>query len=354
MRGFNGVKEAFGLLSKVAFVILVSLLVFFYLFATPLGLELFLFENISTEYSPSSSFSLIIFWMPLQASFSSAFSFFSGVYILCFVAAWRLRESFHRVVRNTFSRPLGYALKSFMFAMPIIASMTLVAVVAIHSLQETHGIPTGEPPISGDPMLAFLELSVSPPVEEMAFRIIPIGAFLIIFLLIMGRKKGVLRTWGEHLKVSILALLYPEKAKKLLGLKTVDGSGVRGGISLWEWIMILSTSALFGLAHYFGGTWGTGKITSTFLQGFTMGLSYLLYGVQAPILLHWFFNHYRYTYSLAAKIHPSILPLHLLSDALISTLGILGWLAIAILGVRKVARASKYALKGGNQLSQRE
>jgi len=340
MEAFNGVKKAFGRLLKVAFIILVSFLVVSYFFAMPLGLELFLFENISTQYSPTSLFSVTIFWTPLHISFGLAFSFLFGVYLLCLVAAWRMRGGFHRAIRNAPSRPLGDTLKNFLFAMPVITSMTLVAVDAIHYLQESHGFPTGEPPISKDPMLALLQLTISPLIEEVVFRIIPIGAFLIIYLLMLGRRKEPLTRWRERLKVSLLALLYPEKAKRLLGLGTVDDSGFRAGISLDEWVMVLLTSVIFGLAHY-GGTWEAGKITSTFVQGFAMGLSYLLYGVQAPILLHWFFNYYRYTFSLAAGIHPGIRPFYLLNETLIMTLGMLGWLAIAVLGARKVAVVGK-------------
>jgi len=331
----------------MALIIAVSLLTASYLLAMVLGPKLFFFEPLSAQYSPSSlilGFPIflfaIIFEIPVNVSFGLVFLFFWGIYLLCFIVAWKLRENFHKVIRNSFSRPLGHLFKNCLFALPVIASMTLVAAVAIHLFQESHGIPTGEPPISRDSLVAFLELTISPLIEEIGFRITPMGTFLIFYLLTVGKGGRALATFGLRLKLFFLAFLYPEKAKRILGLRTVDASGIWKGISLAEWILILSTSAVSGLAHYFyGGGWEIGKVTSAFVQGFAMGFSYLLYGVQAPILLHWFFNYYTYTYSLASEIYPSIFAFYLLLDIVILILGILGWLAIAFLGVRKIVKA---------------
>jgi len=217
--------------------------------------------------------------------------------------------------------------------------MMVVAVVTLYLLQESSGIPTGEPPISGDSIVAFLELTISPLIEEIGFRVTPMGTFLLFYLLMVGRKGRPLANFGVRLKFFFLAFLYPDKGKKILGLRTVDDSGIWKGISLAEWILILVTSAVFGLAHspnLYGGTWEIGKITLAFVQGFAMGFTYLLYGVQAPILLHWFFNYYTYAYSLASEIYPSISAFYLLLDIVTLILGILGWLAIAVLVVRKI------------------
>lgn len=346
MRAFKEVSRAFKFFFKMTLIISVSFITTSYLLAMLLGPKLFFFEPLSTQYSPNSlilGFPIIlfaiIFGIPVNVSFGLVFLFFWSIYLLCFVVAWKLRESFHKVIRNSLSRPFGHLFKNCLFALPVIASMTLMAVVAISLFQESHGVPTGEPPISGDSLVAFLELTISPLIEEIGFRITPMGTFLIFYLLTVGKAGRTLTNSGLRLKLFFLTFLYPEKAKKILGLRTVDDSGIRKGISLAEWILIFLTSAVFGLAHYlYGGTWEIGKITSTFVQGFAMGFTYLLYGVQAPILLHWFFNYYTYTYSLASEIYPSIFAFYPLLDIVILILGILGWLAITGLGVRKLVK----------------
>jgi len=218
--------------------------------------------------------------------------------------------------------------------------MMLIAVIAIHSFQEAHGVPTGDIPLPQNRFEALFELSYAALIEEIGFRVTPIGAFLIIYLFWVGRKKAVTLSWGQHLKLFLTAPLYPEKAKKMVGAGTVGDFGVRGGISLGEWVMVLFTSIIFGLAHYlFGGGWDIGKITSASVVGLAMGLTYLFYGVQAPILLHWFFNYYNYAYYFASELYVSVFITFILIESVTIILGILGWLAVMILGLYKMFRA---------------
>ena len=307
-----------------------------------LGLELFFFTPDGLAFSklyllriPVYLFVGLIFTVPTHLNVGLVFAFLWGVFLFCFVAAWKLRESFHKVIKNSFSRPISHTLKNFLFAMPIITSMLLTAVIAIHNFQEARGVPTGEPPWPEDPIEKFFGLTYAVVMEEIGFRITPIGAFLAAYVFLVGMEKARAEPWGQRLKILFLAWLYPEKAKKMLGLKTVGDSGVRGGISLAEWIMVLLTSVIFGLVHYLGGGWEAGKITSVFVQGFAMGLTYLIYGVQAPILIHWFFNYHGHVYyELALSFYPNTSLLVSLVDMTTIILGIIGWIAAAILGIR--------------------
>ena len=72
--------------------------------------------------------------------------------------------------------------------------------------------------------------------------------------------------------------------------------------------MIGITSLVFGWLHV-GNPWRLGKFTTATLQGLVLGLVYLLYGVQAPILLHWFFNYYWGSFILALDLYPNSLSL---------------------------------------------
>jgi hypothetical protein len=227
--------------------------------------------------------------------------------------------------------------------------MTLIAVMAINSIQEAGGIPTGTPPIQGEAFLDLFELSYSAVVEEIGFRLIPIGAFLIIYLLIT-KKKEVTFSFKQKIKLFFTAILFPDKAKRMSGAKTVSEYGVRGGISLGEWGMVIFTSIVFGLAHFDPGvSWEIGKISSAAVAGLVIGLSYLVYGAQAPIIMHWFFNVYIDTFSLFSELYPPVLPFANTVLALALVLGILGLLAAATLGTLKLIRVIE---KRGNRQNQ--
>ncbi len=96
---------------------------------------------------------------------------------------------------------------------------------------------------------------------------------------------------------------------------------------------------------HIGGGWETGKSISTFIDGLAFGLVYLLYGVQAPILLHWFFNYYISgygAYGLALDFYPTISPIFLLIFLGTLILGVLGWtMFTALLGARLYRRRKR-------------
>lgn len=221
--------------------------------------------------------------------------------------------------------------------MPVIASMTMVAVVAIQSFQESSGIPTGVPPLPENPFETLVVLSYSSLTEEIGFRVFPIGIFLFAYLLLFGTKHVSLFAWSQRLRLLAMSFLFPDRAKKLVGVKTVSDFGVIGGISVAEWVMVTSTGVVFGLAHYvYAGGWEIGKISSAAV-GAVLALTYMLYGVQAPILLHWFFNYYFTAFELASELWPSLFPAYSVVWIVTIVLGICGWLAVAILGMNRVA-----------------
>jgi len=296
-------------------IIFVLFLVSSYFLSMILGPALFFFTPEGTDFSklltspkefPILLFMTVGFYIPVTSSYGLAFLFLLGVYIVCFAGAWMSRERFHDVVRKGFSRSFTKLFNNNLFAMPIIASMVFTAVIAITWFQESQGILTGPLP-EAEPFPLFFQLSYSPVWEEMSFRISTIGVFLIAYLFSVGGKKLAKMSGGQALKIALLIPLYPDKAKKVFGVKTVSEFGIKG-ISLGEWVMIGVTSVIFGWLHV-GNPWGLGKFTTATLQGLALGLVYLLYGVQAPILLHWFFNYYWGSFILALDLYPNSLPL---------------------------------------------
>jgi hypothetical protein len=184
--------------------------------------------------------------------------------------------------------------------------------------------------------LDFLDLSYSAVVEEIGFRLIPIGTFLFILLHITKKTETVISV-KQKIKLLFLSFLFPDKAKKSTGNKTVSEHGLLNGISVPEWGMIVFTAVIFGMAHYNPGvSWEIGKISSATLTGFILALTYVSYGAQAPLLMHWFFNAYHEAYFLLADLHPAAEPLANTVVILSFVLGLLGWITITTIGVQKI------------------
>ncbi len=336
------------------FVIMVLLLIFSYFVALFLGPRLFFFtpeglnaSELYVESLPVWLFTIVGFGVPVGFNIGVIFLFLWGVFAICIVAAWRFRECLHEVIGKSFSRPIKKLFNNCLFAMPVISSMMLLAVIFIEVIQQASGISTGQPPWRSNPFEFFFEISYAAVAEEIGFRIFPIGAFLIIYLFWVGGKNAVSLSNGQRLKLFFAAPLFPDEAKKIVGAQTVGDFGVRGGISSGEWILIFFTSIIFGSAHYLlGGGWEIGKISSASVVGLAMGLAYLLYGFQAPILLHWFFNQYLWFFDstevgglqFVSSLHPDLPLAFALIELVIIGVGVLGWLVLMIQGLRKLFR----------------
>jgi len=203
------------------------------------------------------------------------------------------------------------------------------------------GVPTGAiptPKTDTEYFDLYLNLSYASIIEEVGFRITPIGTFLLAQLfLIQGGRSAVTVSFRQRFELFLVSFLYPDRAKRIVGVKNVAVNGIRDGISRGEWIMLLFTSLVFGAAHLVSGIgWEVGKITSTFLQGFVFGVVYLAYGFQAPILMHWFFNYYFYTYDLSTRYYAITSGIPVWIETTTLTLGRLGLIMFTILGLKKI------------------
>ncbi len=343
---FNMEHYGLRLLVKLFLIIIVLITVFFYLLAIFLGPVMFYFTlqgiNVSVRnltYLPVWFFTIVGFNIPVNLNYGIVFLFLWSILIVSFVVAWKQRENFHKIIRESVKKSVKNFFSSSLFAMPIITSMTLIAVIAIQSFQEVGGIPTGTPPLQGEPFLDFFELSYAAVAEEIGFRIVPIGTFVVAYLFWTGKKVRTF-SFKQKLRLLLVAPFFPDGAKKMVEVKTVDEYGVLGGISLGEWGIVLFTSIIFGLAHIIpGGSWEIGKITSAAVTGLVLGLSYLVYGFQASIIIHWFFNAYTDTFFLLSEIYPILTPFANAVVIFTFVLGILAWAAMAILGYSKLIRA---------------
>jgi hypothetical protein len=341
-----------------ALVIVVFVLLASYLLAMLLGPALFFFTPAGLHFSknPVQPLVFILFFfgftIPFKLNTEQLFMFSWSIFALCFVLAWRLRENFHDIIGKISSRSLSKIFGNWLFVMPIIASALYVAVISIIGLQELFRVPTGAlptPQTDAEVFDLYLSLSYAPVIEEIGFRIIPIGAFLLVYLFIIKgfENKIALSPW-QRFKLFVFSFLYPDGAKNLIGEKTVALNGFNG-ISKREWGMILITSIIFGVAHIVSGIgWEIGKVTSTFVQGFVFAIVYLAYGFQAPILMHWFFNYYSYTYYLCTQYYPNTLGIFAWIEFLTLSLGVLSLAGFTILGLKKISNRRRKVQQESN------
>jgi hypothetical protein len=293
---------------------------------------------ISTRYISSLPFWVFIgtIKIPIGTSLGGLFLFLWGAFVVSFGLAWKSRKDFYKVVKKNVTRPIGRLFKSSLFAMPVLNSMTLVAVIALQSLQEAGGIPTGSSPLPGTPFLDLVDLSYAAVVEEASFRILPIGAFVIIYLFVTARRIEPF-PFTEKVKLLFTSVLVPEKAKRMVGAKTVEDDGILRGISLGEWGMVAFTTVFFGLAHYAPGvSWEVGKITSAAFAGLVIALCYLVYGAHAAVIMHWFFNVYIEVYNIFADYYPIASPAVYAIWMATLFLGFMGWLVMLRLWFGKI------------------
>lgn len=293
------------------------------------------------------------FTTPLELSAGQLFIFLWCFFALCFAISWRVRKSLHGVVRKIFSQPFRKIFDNWLLTMPIIASALYVAVIGIVSLQDLFNVPTGSipnPTSDTGVFTLYLNLSYAPLIEEIGFRIIPIGLALLVLLFLKRSTNRVdLSSW-QRFKVLVFSFLYPEGAKNIVGAKTVAANGLEG-ISKGEWSIILITSLLFGVAHITSGIgWEIGKLTSTFVQGFVLAIVYVAYGFQAPILLHWFFNYYFYTYQVSGNYYPYTIGVFAWTDFITLTLGAASLIGFALLGLEKISNRRRTEQQSSSEI----
>lgn len=318
----------------IASYLLVLLMGYGFIFLTPDGVAL----SMRSDNFPVLLFLFLIGFYTPPLPIGTVFGVVWIVYVFCFVAAWKWRKSFHSVVRKSFSLSFHSLFSNFLLMMPLISSMALTAAWAIISSQEFVGVPTGQPSFPPDisQQEVFLNLAYAPVVEELGFRLIPIGLFVVFYVFLARR-----RTAGGGFKLILASVFYPEGAKKMAGLRNVSEQGIWRGISISEWTMIVATSALFAVAHIISGIgWEAGKVTSVFVQGLFFAITYLAYGFEAPILLHWFFNYYLFFFDpdILSKFFPATDPILTFVELVILGLGIVGWTVFAAVGLRKLIK----------------
>jgi len=246
--------------------------------------------------------------IPLGVSLGVLFVLIWGVFLTCMILAWFDRGGYVSSARGALAKSISLAKTNFLYIMPLVASALVSATIIISQFQESQGVQTGSISFpTTNPYVILTELSFAPLQEEFAFRITSIGLVVGILLLFRYRKDPKISGLGNKGKLILLAMFSPELAKAKMGYRNIRADGFPHGISPVEWVLILLTAVIFGLAHFLAGSgWEAGKITTAFLAGFVFGIMYVAYGAYASILLHWFFNYYFDVLSIAETVYGGI------------------------------------------------
>ena len=299
-------EEAGGALRKVVAAIVVTVLLsyavsmalgLFLLYGSPQGVDA---ASRFVAQLPLSLFMIANFSIPMGAHVGVFFLAIWVLYVAAFFLAWSDAPGLPASIRKAVDEA-SLTRSNYLFVLPQIATIVLVAIVLLESLQESAGVQTGGLSFE-NPVLGFLSVSYAPFVEELSFRITTIG--LLDGLYFMWRTRGHSQYGSTRgaFRLLTVAMWKPDRAKELLGLRTIRDHGVRG-ISQLEWVALFFTSGAFGAAHYlYGGGWEIGKISTAMLSGLALGYVYLRYGAYAPVLLHWFFNYYFGAFDLASQL----------------------------------------------------
>ena len=332
-------------LTKIILAILLGVdffIIITYFLAAPLGLSLFFGTSDGVAYAERYSTLYILlfalpFWLPLEVNIGGLFVALMAIYTTCLIASWLLTPNLQTTIREMIMVSPSRILRNWMLSMPLISSMLLTAIMELQSFQESHGVPTGGITFTS-PFETLTELAYSPVLEEIGFRVTPIGALIAVEAIMVwrvGRRTGHPVSLPRVLALSFLA---PERARKFAGLKTIETHGILCGIGLAGWILILAMSTGFGFAHYLSGAgWEIGKVSTAFVAGLALSLVYWRYGAHAVMLLHWFFNYYSYVYQMASDTYANVFTnLLFVLDRVTIWLGVLGWLTLLIFVAFKV------------------
>lgn len=133
--------------------------------------------------------------------------------------------------------------------------------------------------LQGHPYLMFMQFIYAPFAEELGFRIIPLGLFSVYLV----RRARNLGTTGRD---AALSFIIPGVVRKKYGIS----------LTFWDYLLIIITSILFGLAHFLSGTWDPGKIISAAFVGVVLAFGFLKFGLFIDIPMHWFFNGFTTLY----------------------------------------------------------
>ncbi|MDA4132423.1 MAG: CPBP family glutamic-type intramembrane protease, partial [Thaumarchaeota archaeon] len=273
--------NAFGIVYAAIIAFTVVLLVL----SIPFGVYAVFFTHLSTTYTYQNLIAyfpiyigLLEFSLPLRPSFGLLFLSLTALYAVFLVVAGLQGGGLRRAVNEACEEGPRALLRNPLSATTMILGATLLATVVLDLFQTSVGVQTGG--LSGDSFLLFLDLTISPLIEEVGFRFFLIGVPVFVLVLLATRpsaRKLVKTLWRP-------SAAWEEGALPGAGQLRVPSDTLKN----FAIFLIAVSSILFGLAHYLSGAgWDIGKVSEAALDGVALGYLYVRYGLHASILFHW-------------------------------------------------------------------
>jgi len=254
-------------------------LILIFLASLPLGFIIYTRTSEGIEFMhnyvvrPTIWIFVLLIELPIQLPVWIVWYFLQAVFIISFIASALEHGGVWRALDP--DTPVKESIRNFMFFMPFITTTSLILIYILTWVLEYMGIGTeysGELP---EPAVSFFILNYAPVAEEIGFRLLSIGLPLAITLLLMMER------WSVKPIDILRALLCPGKLRQDL----------KARLKILIWLLVLTSSIAFGIAHQMRG-WEYGKAITSLVMGIILGLCYVYYGIHASLLTHWFFDYH--------------------------------------------------------------
>lgn len=272
--------NAFG----VIYAAIIGLTLIMLVLSIPYGTYAVFFTHLSTSYTYATDIGylpiyigLLTISLPVTPSFGLLFLGLTVIYVLCLLLAAVQGGGFGRALTSAAKEGPGALLRNPLSAMIMILGATLLATVILQSFQTAVGVQTGG--LSGDSFLLFMDLTISPVIEEIGYRFFLIGVPLFVLLLATRPpvKKLAKTLWRP-------SDAWEDEPNPDPDHMQVPSTTLRN----FTYFLIAFSSIIFGLAHFLSGAgWDAGKISEAALDGVALAYLYVRYGLHASILFHW-------------------------------------------------------------------
>ncbi len=221
--------------------------------------------------TPYFFITLLLIQIPLLVPALGIFLMLTALYIIIF--SYALLKGKRTGTRTYQGNPVTF----IGISMPFLYFLSVVIVDA----EALFGVQTGGPAITSA-YTFYLNLIYAPFVEELGFRIIPLGILVLLEAIYYLNRFNARNEQKQAFTARLIlyAFLFPGKLKKKLNFK----------MGTVEWIGVILTALLFGYAHYYFGSWDPGKIAQAALVGAFLAIGFLKFGAYVDIIMHWFFN----------------------------------------------------------------
>ncbi|TBR06727.1 MAG: CPBP family intramembrane metalloprotease [Candidatus Nitrosotenuis sp.] len=271
-------------------------------FSFPIGAYLFFNSQIGDDISygyPWSGFEFIKGFggsagLEIADVFIAAWVFFL---ILFTISVLGPKRNFLKVLSKIMAGSCGAQNGNYLVQTVKWFSILIVLSEITDIVQQKFGIETTAPPFEND-LLQFFGLTISPILEETAFRLILIGVPLFLWYSRKGSAGFFKSLWNP--------------------------SNLPIGDSKKAIILIVAVGVFFGASHIISDqSWSNGKFVQAAISGIIIGWVYYKYGFVASILIHWATNYLIYSYGYLVSSINEIPVATAFSHSLLGTIEIL-------------------------------